>query len=258
MVLFLLFKIYFKNKTNKRLNQIALDKLKEADSWYYKYQKALQIIKKNEQDKEKAIQRSKERKEQEELKLLKYLKDLESKKSLEHRLNLIEKCDIKAKINLLGIHEFIIYKELIFCEKIKKNFIVYPQVSLAAFIKDDTKYSGEVTIKDQAWATYSSLRADFLFVLKDFKTYTTKPFAILEFNGSGHYGIDDSSEEEIENVKNRDEIKKETIRKAGLKIYTLWGEEIYRKDNPHYIDEKALKTAVDKIATTFEEWLKKR
>lgn len=31
VVLFLLFKIYFKNKTSKRLNQIALDKLKEVD-----------------------------------------------------------------------------------------------------------------------------------------------------------------------------------------------------------------------------------
>lgn len=206
-ILFLLLIIYFKNKTNQRLNQIALKKLQETESLYSEYQKALQTIAENEAKKKGAIERSKERKEKEELEIQQYLEDLEYKKSLEHKLDLIKKCDIKARENFIGIHEFMIYKELIFCEEIKKNFIIYPQIPLVAFIDDNTNYSDEDS-KDRAWTTYSNLRADFLFVLKDFKNKTTKPFAVLEFNGSGHYGIDNPSEEEKENVKNRDEIKK--------------------------------------------------
>lgn len=285
VILFLLLIVYFKNRANKRLNQIVLDKLKEADSYYYEYQKALQIIaeyktsnKKLSQmvfdeskranswydkyqqafqviteykdERKKAIERSKKRKEQEELDL----KELEYKKSLGHKLNLIENCKLNAKDKFMGIHEFIIYKELIFCEDIKKNFIVCPQVPLAAFINDNTAYSDEDESKDQAWTTYSNLRADFLFVLKDFKNNTTKPFAILEFNGSGHYGIDNPTKEEVEKVKNRDKIKEEAILKAGLGIYTLCGEAIYEKDNPKRINQEALKVAVDKIAATFKKW----
>lgn len=214
------------------------------------YQKALQIIAENEVKKKEAIERSKERKRQEELKL--ELK--EHKKSLKYKLDLIENCDINAKENFMGKHEFIIYQALTSCEEIRKKFIVCPQVILGAFIEDNTNYNDEDESEDKAWTTYSNLRADFLFVSRNYADNTTKPFAILEFNGSGHYGIDNPSEEEIEKVKNRDKIKEEAILKAGLGIYTLSGEAIYEKNNPKRIDIEALKTAVDKIATTFKKW----
>lgn len=82
----------------------------------------------------------------------------EIKKSKEYRFDLIQQSQIICKDNLMGIQEFIIYKQLIFCQEITKNFIVCPQVAIKAFIGNkERKESGNYEIFDR----YKDLYVDF-------------------------------------------------------------------------------------------------
>lgn len=231
-------------------NNKLLQKANTADKWEYEANKwraqCIELKEVIEEINQKEIERKErsiafsEKKKLEEL-------ELEYQKSFEYKLELIKNSNIAYKDNLMGKQEFMIYRELIFCENIKDKFIVFPQVSLKSFIKNETD--------DEVWKTYSNLIADFLFVLKDFKGKATKPFAVLEFNGSGHYGLNNPSDDEIERVKERDLIKQDVIVKAGLRICTMSGDAICQKDNPRYIDEILLKERVKEVAKILEQWL---
>ncbi|MBK1971321.1 DUF2726 domain-containing protein [Campylobacter sp. TTU-622] len=155
IIFVLVFKIYNQSKVNKKLNQSILKQIQKEEDKKIKNQIFL------------------EKKKQEE-------KISEYKKSKEYKLDLVKKSNILSKDRLMGIGEFLIYKELIFCEDIKNNFKVFPQISLKSFLENDEE--------NEVWKAYSDLVVDFLFVIKDFKNKSTKPFAILEFQGGGHYG----------------------------------------------------------------------
>ncbi|QWU79453.1 DUF2726 domain-containing protein [Campylobacter novaezeelandiae] len=213
IIFILVFKINNQNKINKNLKRIILKQIQKEKNKKIKNQFFL------------------EKKKQEE-------KISEYKKSKEYKLDLVKKCSIFSKDKLMGIGEFLIYKELIFCEDIKNNFIVFPQISLKSFLKDDKE--------DEVWKAYSDLVVDFLFVIKDFKNKSTKPFAVLEFQGGGHYG-DKSDIIQMEKIKKNDEIKKEVILKAKLHFYVLEGAQVYQ-DNSYFIDDLKLKKEIKKIA----------
>lgn len=212
IIFILLFINYNKEKTNKNLNKIILD----------------QIQKEQERKLKKQIFLEQKRREEEEA---------EYKKTKEYKLELIKNNNILVR-ELMGWQEFMIYKELIFCEDIKNNFIIFPQISLKSFLKNEKE--------SEVWTAYSDLIVDFLLVIKDFKNKTSKPFAVIEFNGGGHYG-DKSDFINVEKIKKNDEIKKQAIIKAGLLFFVLEAKEVY-KENQHFIDEKKLKTKINAYA----------
>jgi len=150
----------------------------------------------------------------------------EIKKSKEYRLDLIQQSQIVCK-DLMRMQEFIIYKQLIFCQEITKNFIVCPQVAIKAFINNkERKESGDYEIFNR----YKELYVDFLFVLKDFSKNSSTPFAVLEFYGKGHY--------QSENAEANDKAKEMVCKKAGLSYIVLRIEDICQKTNDAYISGK--------------------
>lgn len=151
----------------------------------------------------------------------------EIKKSKEYRLDLIQQSQIVCKDNLMRMQEFIIYKQLIFCQEITKNFIVCPQVAIKAFINNkERKESGDYEIFNR----YKELYVDFLLVLKDFSKNSSTPFAVLEFYGKGHY--------QSENAEANDKAKEMVCKKAGLSYIVLRIEDICQKTNDAYISGK--------------------
>lgn len=213
IILILLFINHSKEKTNQNLNKIILEQSQK------------------EQEKKLKNQFFLEQKRQEE-------EEKEYKKSQEYKLELVKNNNILASDKFMGLQEFMIYKELIFCEDIKNNFIVFPQISLKSFLKNEEE--------SEVWKAYSNLIVDFLLVIKDFKNKTTKPFAVLEFNGGGHYG-DKSDLLNVEKIKKNDEIKKEAITKAGLLFFVLEAKDVC-KDNQYFVDEEKLKTKINAFA----------
>ena len=138
----------------------------------------------------------------------------------------------------MRMQEFIIYKQLIFCQEITKNFIICPQVAIKAFIdNEERKESGDYEIFNR----YKELYVDFLLILKDFSKNSSIPFAVLEFYGKGHY--------QSENVEVNDKVKEMVCRKAGLEYIVLHIEDICQKTNDAYIDEFKLKAFVETLAT---------
>ncbi|TEY03135.1 DUF2726 domain-containing protein [Campylobacter sp. US33a] len=209
IIFILLFINYNKEKTNQNLNKIILEQSQKEQERKLKNHFFL------------------EQKRQED-------EEIEYKKSQECKLELIKNHNILASDKLMGLQEFMIYKELIFCEDIKNNFIVFPQISLKSFLKNEEE--------SEVWKAYSNLIIDFLFVIKDFKNKTTKPFAVLEFNGGGHYG-DKSDLDNVEKIKKNDEIKKQAIIKAGLLFFILEANDVC-KENQYFIDEEKLKIKI--------------
>lgn len=220
----------------QQTKEALAEQTKEANKFYRLHQQML----KKESKREQNAKYFREQKQQEQ-ELLEY------QKSFEYKLYLTKNSKIDIKKGLMGTQEFMIYRELIFCKNITNNFIIFPQISLKSFVKNECQ-------EDEVWKVYSNLVADFLFVIKDFKDKTTKPFAILEFNGSGHFG---NSDEEKEKIKERDIIKKEVADKIGLQIYTIEGEAIYQKDKC-YIDENLLKNEIEKLSNHLKEQLESK
>ncbi|OCR84581.1 DUF2726 domain-containing protein [Campylobacter fetus] len=146
------------------------------------------------------------------------------KKTFEYKANLIQESNLTSK-NLLNNHEFDIYKKLVTCKDITNNFIVLSQVPLKAFIENSSN--------DDMWKIYSNYYVDFLFIIKDFRNNKTTPIAILEFNGNGHY-INDR-----EKVEKNDKVKEATLRKIGIKLFVVNGDEIY-EDSVNKIDKNKL------------------
>lgn len=213
IIFILLFINYNKEKTNQNLNKIILEQSQKEQE--KKLNNQFFLKKKRQEEEEK-----------------KY------KKSQEYSLELIKNNNILINDKFMGLQEFMIYKELIFCENIKNNFIVFPQISLKSFLKNEKE--------NEVWKAYSNLIVDFLFVIKDFKNKTTKPFAVLEFNGGGHFG-DKLDFAKVEKIKKNDEIKKEAIVKAGLLFLVLEAKDVY-KDNQCFIDEEKLKIKINAFA----------
>lgn len=213
IIFILLFINYNKEKTNQNLNKIILEQSQKEQKKKLNNQFFLE----------------KKRQEEEEKKY---------KKSQEYSLELIKNNNILINDKFMGLQEFMIYKELIFCENIKNNFIVFPQISLKSFLKNEKE--------NEVWKAYSNLIVDFLFVIKDFKNKTTKPFAVLEFSGGGHFG-DKLDFAKVEKIKKNDEIKKEAIVKAGLLFFVLEAKDVY-KDNQCFIDEEKLKIKINAFA----------
>lgn len=211
IILILLFINHSKEKTNKNLNKIISEQIQKEQARKLKNQVFL------------------EQKRQEE--------EAEYKKTKEYKLELVKNNNILIR-ELIGLQEFMIYRELIFCEDIKNNFIVFPQISLKSFLKNEKE--------SEVWTAYSDLIVDFLFVIKDFKNQTSKPFAVLEFNGGGHYG-DKSDLLNVEKIKKNDEIKKQAITKAGILFFILEAKEVY-KDNQCFLDGEKLKIKINAFA----------
>lgn len=120
---------------------------------------------------------------------------------------MIDEAKVESK-TIMNSYEFKIYKKLIFCKKITDIFFIFPQVPLSAFIKNDI---------EAVFHTYGSLYVDFLFAHKDYNN-PTKPFAVLEVYGSGHYGKDGKTKEK---AQKRDEIKEKLFEKIGLRYHIL-------------------------------------
>ncbi|MWV62760.1 DUF2726 domain-containing protein [Helicobacter saguini] len=161
----------------------------------------------------------------------------EFEKSLDYILPLLQDSNIATK-ELLGFHEFKIYQALIFCESIKKHFIILPQVSFKRFIVDNSE--------NDAWKAFSNFDCDFLLVLKDFKQKTSKPFAIIEYHGGWHYGKEPTNES-IENTKKRDKIKEFIAKKTGLKYYVIDYKRVVTKDKPSEINDNLLEIELQKL-----------
>lgn len=100
---------------------------------------------------------------------------------------------------------------------------------------------------NEVWKTYSNFYVDFLLAKRDLKYNKDilTPFAVIEFHGSGHYGVDNSSDEHIQSVKNNDKIKAQILNKVGIKLFVIKGERIYNKLNK--IDTYKLKTEIAQI-----------
>ena len=136
-------------------------KIGEINQYQKEIKAILEIIKTKERELEEAHKMIKKRQDA----IVNKEKEVEElKKSKEYRLDLIQQSQIVCKDNLMGIQEFIIYKQLIFCQEITKNFIVCPQVAIKAFIDNkERKESGDYEIFNR----YKELYVDFLLVLKD-------------------------------------------------------------------------------------------
>ncbi|RDU51547.1 hypothetical protein CQA49_09440 [Helicobacter sp. MIT 00-7814] len=161
------------------------------------------------------------------------------KLSFADKLNLVENANLKAK-NPLNYQEVQIFKALIFEKSLKDNFSILPQVAMRAFIHD-------IQNDNEVWKTYSNSYVDFLLAKRDFKYNKDilTPFAVIEFHGSGHYGVDNSSDEHMQSVKNNDEIKAQILNKIGIKLFIIKGEQIY--DESNRIDIHKLKAEIAKI-----------
>lgn len=173
-------------------------------------------------------------KEQIQESLNKIRKELEDYKlSQKYKLGLIDEAKVESK-TIMNSYEFKIYKKLIFCKKITDNFFIFSQVPLSAFIKNDI---------EAVFHTYGSLYVDFLLIPKDYNN-PAKPFAVLEFYGSGHYGKDEKTKEK---VQKRDEIKENLFKKIGLRYHILDYVDI--TNNKGWVDEDGkLKDCIAKLA----------
>lgn len=222
------------NKINNSINDYK-QKIDEINKCQKEIKVILEIIKTKERELEEAHKMIKKRQDA----IANKEKEAEEiKKSKEYRLDLIQQSQIVCKDNLMRMQEFIIYKQLIFCQEITKNFIICPQVAIKAFIdNEERKESGDYEIFNR----YKELYVDFLLILKDFSKNSSIPFAVLEFYGKGHY--------QSENVEANDKVKEMVCRKAGLEYIVLRIEDICQKTNDTYIDDFKLKAFVETLAT---------
>lgn len=169
-------------------------------------------------------------------------KYLEYLNSFEGKNQLLEHSKIFSK-NLMNKQEYEIYKNLVKRKDLVQQFIISPQVSFKAFIDKEDKES-------EVWRAYANLVADFLFIERQ----SLKPYAILEFLGSGHYGINnkdetDTDKEEIKKrVKNNDNLKQKIAQKTDIKLIFLEGKDIYKENN--YIDFELLDNKLNEITKT--------
>ena len=211
-------------------------KIGEINQYQKEIKAILEIIKTKERELEEAHKMIKKRQDA----IVNKEKEVEElKKSKEYRLDLIQQSQIVCK-DVMGKQEFMIYKQLIFCQEITKNFIVCPQVAIKAFISNkEREESGDYEVFNK----YKDLYVDFLLILKGFSKnpYSSTPFAVLEFYGKGHY--------QSENVKANDKVKEMLCKKAGLFYIVLRIEDICQKTNDAYIDDSRLKTFVENLAT---------
>lgn len=215
LCIYLLWRLY---KSKKKYKQL----LKGANECYLEYEQLQERVRQ-----EKALARAKWRdKESEE----------EYKKSFTHKLSMLQDSKLTAKM-LMNTHEFKIYMALVLNKEISRHFIVCPQVSLRALIADD----------NEAWKSYASLIADFVFVLKDFKQQKAKPIAILEYHGGGHYSNN------AEETKQRDRLKFEAVKRAGMGYFVIYGKDIC-SDNLWSIDERKLGVALSKVVKGLKQF----
>lgn len=226
--------LYLENTRLKQKIYALESKNNELVSKYNNVVNAYNKIKADFESYKQKVQDNRQRsRENAELRRLEQENQKEFEKSLEYYLPLLEDSNITAK-NLLGIHEFIIYKALIFCENIRDKFIILPQVSFKRFIVNNSD--------NDAWKAFSNLDCDFLLVIKDFKNMTTSPFATIEYHGGGHFNNDE------EGVKKRDTIKEFVTQKVGLKHYVIHAKEVVMRDNPRMINDALLKVKIQQIA----------
>ncbi|OBV29817.1 hypothetical protein BKN38_04570 [Helicobacter sp. CLO-3] len=161
--------------------------------------------------------------------------------SFGEKIDLISNAKLEAK-NPLNLQEIEIFKALIFEKSLQNSFSILPQVAMKAFIKNPKD--------DEVWKTYAGFYVDFLLARRDFKNEknTLAPVAVVEFYGSGHYGVDNPSEEHKKSVRNNDDIKKQILDKVGIKLFVIKGEMIYKYvDKKEEIDKDKLKAEIDKI-----------
>ena len=154
---------------------------------------------------------------------------IEMKKSEDYKLDLLNiSTTIKSK-NLMRGQELLIYKRLINCKKIQEKFFICPQVPIKAFIAEkEEKKEGSYS---EVFNLYNQLYVDFLLISKK----DACPFAVLEFNGEGHYSKNDKIKEKLFEIVN-------------LHYTELRFNEIQREDNPKLIDFTKLKEYVARLA----------
>lgn len=157
------------------------------------------------------------------------------KKTKNYKLDLIEISAISPK-RLMNRQEFFIYNALLYCEKIRENFFVCPQVSTRAFIEDDEQKTVN-GFYSEVYNIYNNFYVDFLLIDKK----NAEPMAVLEFHGSGHSKND--------SYIARDEIKEKLFKSMSLPYFILKIEKIYNEDNG-LIDSSELKIFIEEMANS--------
>ncbi|TNB58770.1 DUF2726 domain-containing protein [Campylobacter helveticus] len=141
---------------------------------------------------------------------------------------------VKTK-NLMWVGEGKIYWELAMSDFIKKNNImVCPQVGMKAFL--------ECKNGSQAYQAYSTLIVDYLLVNKN----DYKPFCVIEFHGSGHYGKEKDIVTKCE-VRKNDKLKEETLKKVKIPLQIITCDEVCQQNNRNIIDKNKLKDRIKEL-----------
>lgn len=141
---------------------------------------------------------------------------------------------VEAK-KLINRGESQIYWELVRSDFIRKNNImVCPQVGMSAFL--------ECKKGSQAYQAYSTLIVDYLLVNKN----NYKPFCVIEFHGSGHYGLEENIVQECQTKKN-DKLKEETLKKVKIPLQIITCDEVCQQNNRNIIDKNKLKDRIKEL-----------
>lgn len=152
-----------------------------------------------------------------------------SKLSFNDKISLIKNSQIELR-NLMNNEEKYIFNIFKNHLKEKKELEIFAQVPPSAFIN-------KINENDEAWKAYSNFRFDFLICkthLND-KGYPDRfePLLVIEYLGSGHYGIDDKKDN-AETIKENDEIKRVLFQKLGLKYLFIKEDNVKKKElNKH-------------------------
>ena len=231
------FRLYKAFKRIDSLCKMVGELKKEKESLLYYYHK-------NEQRKKDSLDKKLDREEQARQEELKK----EYEKSFDYKQRILKESELSPKKSLLHWQETQIYKTLIFDKDLQRQYTIFSQVPLKAFIQHTKNADDPEDPHNKAWQYYSNLYVDFLFCKRDFKTNILTPFAVLEYNGGGHYGKDESDKEHI---KENDEIKSLTVQKANLKFFVVSSDEIC--DTKSYIDDNKLSYWLDGLKKQLDD-----
>ncbi len=135
----------------------------------------------------------------------------------------------------MKIGESQIYWELVRSDFIKKNNImVCSQVGMGAFLENEEN--------SPISNVYSRFIVDYLLVNKN----DYKPFCVIEFHGSGHYGLEKNIVKKCQ-IKKSDKLKEKTLKKVKIPLQIITCDEVCQQNNRNIIDKNKLKDRIREL-----------
>ena len=163
----------------------------------------------------------------------------EKAKIFDEKLDLFKESDLSGK-SLLNFEEYKIYGEIVHNKDITSNFIISPQASMKSFIKQKNENS-------EIWKVFSNFYVDFLLSKRNKADAT--PFCVIEYNGGGHFGFNDTDETKILQIRRNDYLKLRSLFVSNILFFVIDEKQIKTFDGKYdKFDSEKVKSLISEIA----------